>query len=217
MIRFEDVTINLNAEGTRQLHIDTSFERGDFVLVVGPNGSGKTSLLDLIACVRKQNSGKVMGISPASSVAYAVQEPHSSLLPWRSIISNILLPSRLAHSANKLESKAKKLLDDFGLLGRANDFPYLLSGGEKQAINFIRTACTPASIRLFDEVTASLHSSFKRVARRVVPAKNASTTTFFVSHDISDLELPFTRFFAIQKTVVTEVSKAAAEEMMSHV
>lgn len=217
MIRFEDVTINLDSEGARQLHIDASFDKGDFVLIVGPNGSGKTSLLDLIAGVRQQSSGKVMGISPTSSIAYAVQEPHSSLLPWRSIISNILLPSCLSHSADKVDAKAKALLCDFGLMGRADDFPYCLSGGEKQAINFIRTVCTPATIRLFDEVTASLHSSFKRVARRVLPAENTSAITFFVSHDISDFVLPFSRYLAIQETEIAEVSKVAAEEMMSHV
>lgn len=217
MIRLEDVTINLDSEGTRQLHIDASFEKGDFVLIVGPNGSGKTSLLDLFAGVRQQSSGKVMGILPTSSIAYAVQEPHSSLLPWRSIISNILFPSHIAHSTDEVDAKAKALLDDFSLLGRANDFPYCLSGGEKQAINFIRTVCTPATIRLFDEVMASLHSSFKHVARRILTEENANTVTLFVSHDISDFVLPFTRYLAIQKGEIAEVSKIIAEEIISNV
>ena len=217
MIRFEDIVINLDSKGGRQLSVNASFETGDFVLVVGPNGSGKTSFLDLIAGVRQHSSGNVTGVAPDCPVAYAVQEPHSSLLPWRSILSNILLPSHLASSEDEQIAEARSLLDRFGLLHRADDFPYSLSCGEKQAINFIRTVCTPASIRLFDEVTASLHSSFKHVARDVLPASSDTTTTFFISHDISDLVLPFRRFLAIQDNAVVEVSKADAEEMMSYV
>lgn len=217
MISLEQAVINLDHEGTRKLRVNASFQQGDFVLVVGPNGSGKTSLLDLIAGVRQCASGKLNGIAPGQPIAYAVQEPHTSLLPWRSILSNILLPSRLGGTPNDQEAEARALLDRFGLLNRANDFPYRLSGGEKQAINFIRTICTPAVIRLFDEVTASLHSSFKRVAREVLPTANDRTTTFFISHDIGDLVLPFGRFLAIYDGTVREVTKADAEEMMSHV
>jgi ABC-type nitrate/sulfonate/bicarbonate transport system ATPase subunit len=217
MICFEDVTINLDAEGTRHLYIDATFRKGDFVLVVGPNGSGKTSLLDLIAGVRQQCRGDVKGIPANSAIAYAVQDPQSSLLPWNSVISNILLPSRLTHSTDGLHTKALALLDSFGLLGRASDFPYRLSGGEKQIVNFIRTICTPAEIRLFDEVTASLHSKFKHVARHVLSENSLSTVTFFVSHDISDMVLPFTRFLALQESKVSEVTEDEAEEMMSHV
>ncbi|MBI5557630.1 MAG: ATP-binding cassette domain-containing protein [Deltaproteobacteria bacterium] len=217
MISFEDVAINLDLHGEYTLRVNVSFEQGDFVLVVGPNGSGKTSFLDLIAGVRVCATGMVKGIAPNQPVAYAVQEPHGSLLPWLSIISNILLPSSLGSSVESQESKARSLLDRFGILHRADDFPYRLSGGEKQAINFIRTICTPASIRLFDEVTASLHSSFKHVARDVIPMTNEKTITFFISHDITDLVLPFNRFVAIKGGAVHDISNSDAEELMSHV
>lgn len=216
MICLEDIVINLDPKGGRQLRVSATFNRGDFVLVVGPNGSGKTSFLDLLAGIRLQHTGTIAGVAPNFPVAYAVQEPHSSLLPWLSIISNILLPSRLTTTDGKMV-EAHNLLEKFGLLHRANDFPYRLSGGEKQAINFIRTICTPAPIRLFDEVTASLHSTFKRVARTVLPNANESTTTFYVSHDISDLVLPFNRYLAIKDNAILEVSAPDAEEMMSHV
>jgi len=217
MITFKEVSINLDPLGGRKLNINASFEQGDFILIVGQNGSGKTSLLDLIAGFRKCASGTVEGIAPDQLIAYAVQESHSSLLPWRSLLSNILLPSRLRSTKEDQESKARSLLQRFGLSQRANDFPYSLSGGEKQAINFIRTICTPAPIRLFDEVTSSLHSSFKLVARDVLPATNHNTTTFFVSHDISDLILPFSRFLVIKGDTVYDVLKPEAEEIMSHV
>lgn len=217
MISFENVAISLDINGEHTLCVNASFKEGDFVLVVGPNGSGKTSFLDLIAGVRECASGTARGIAPKRPIAYAVQEPHGSLLPWLSILSNILLPSRLGSSVESQDSKARSLLDRFGLLHRAYDFPYRLSGGEKQAINFIRTICTPAPVRLFDEVTASLHSSFKHVARDVIPMANDKTITFFISHDITDLVLPFNRFLAIKGGAVHDISKSDAEELMSHV
>ena len=217
MISFEDVIVNLDTSGGRSLRVSAIFQRGDFVLIVGPNGSGKTSLLDLIAGVRRPVRGLMTRIPPEHTVAYAVQEPHSSLMPWRSVLSNILLPSRLACTSENQEVQARSLLKQFGLLHRAHDFPYHLSGGEKQAINLIRTICTPAAIRLFDEITASLHSSFKRVAREVLPTASGKTTTFVVSHDVSDLVMPFNRFLSIKNDAVLEVSRPSAEEMMSHV
>ncbi|MEW8410600.1 MAG: ATP-binding cassette domain-containing protein [Candidatus Thiodiazotropha sp.] len=217
MICFEDVVVELDQKGARQLYINAAFEAGDFVLIVGPNGSGKTSFLDLIAGVRPYQGGSITGLIPDLPVAYAVQEPHGSLLPWRSILSNILLPSHLSSQGEGLITEARELLNKFGLLDRADDFPYTLSGGEKQAINFIRTICTPAYIRLFDEVTASLHSSFKSVARDILPENRESTTTFFISHDSSDFILPFNRFFAIQRGSLKEISKDDAKEVISHV
>ena len=218
-MQFENIVISLDAKGTRQLHMNGNFEAGDFVLLVGQNGSGKTSILDLIAGIRQQSSGLIKGVSYNSNrpIAYAVQDPHNSLLPWLSVVSNILLPSRLVSVEDNQKSIALEFLKRFGLDHRATDYPYRLSGGEKQAINLIRTICTPASIRLFDEVTASLHSSFKRVARDVLSTTNDNKYTFFVSHDISDLVLPFNRFFAIKDEIVEEVTKSHAEEIMAYV
>jgi len=217
MIYFENIVINLDEKGARHLCVNATFSIGDFVLIVGPNGSGKTSFLDLVSGVRKPFKGSIKGISPDQPIAYAVQDSQGSLLPWLSIISNILLPSRLTLVENDQKNEARELLERFGLLHRANDFPYCLSGGEKQAINFIRTICTPASIRLFDEVTASLHSSFKHVAREVLPITLESTVTFIVSHDRSDLILPFNRYLVIKGDMAVEVLKSEAEEIMCHV
>ena len=217
MICFKEVTINLDNNGTHRLYINNTFFEGDFVLIVGQNGSGKSSLLDIVAGIRQPYSGSLEGVSFDRQIAYAVQDPQSSLMPWLSIISNILLPSSLASKNNGQTNKATELLDRFGLLHRANDFPYYLSGGEKQAVNFIRTICTPASLRLFDEVTASLHSSFKHVAHDVLNTTCDSTCTLFISHDISDLILPFNRYLVIKGNIVVEVSKSDAKEIMSNV
>jgi len=217
MIIFNEVIISLDQKGGRHLAIDGDFHVGDFVLIVGQNGSGKTSLLDLIAGVRKPYSGSLEGLGPDGPIAYAVQDPQSSLMPWLSIIDNILLPGSLTLEEKKKGDEAFQLLQRFGLLNRAKDYPYYLSGGEKQVVNFIRTMYTPAKVRLFDEVTASLHSTFKHVTYDVLEKSNADVCTFFISHDVSDFSLPFNRFLAIKDGVVKSVSEKEAKDIIANV
>lgn len=216
MISFKEVVISLDKKGGRYLSINGDFDVGDFVLIVGQNGSGKTSLLDLIAGVRSPLSGIFKRLGYNDPVAYAVQDPQSSLMPWLSIIDNILLPSILTGGGVSKRNEVNDLLKKFGLLHRAKDYPYYLSGGERQIVNFIRAMYTPARIRLFDEVTASLHSSFKQVAYDVLECTNDDVCTFFISHDKLDLSLPFNRFLAIKEGYVKSVSKNEAEEILSN-
>jgi len=192
--------------------------RGDWAVLVGPNGSGKTTILDIVAGVRQPDRGTLSVQSPENPIAYVVQDSNSSLLPWCSVLSNILLPLRLHRSSLGNEpAEALTLLAKFGLAERAYDFPYRLSAGEKQLVNLVRALSTPAEIVLFDEPFTNLNALVRSSVEKLVVDFARNRTTLFVTHDPADLDLPITRYFKIDNEQVIEVQRCEAQESLTHV
>lgn len=218
MITVENGQIFLSMEPRKELRFSLNFKPGDFVLIIGSNGSGKTSFLDTIAGVKPLSNGNIFLAEGIFPIGYAVQESGSGLLPWETILSNILLPAKiLKKEFFEIENKAKRLLQDFRLLDRAGAFPYQLSGGEKQAVNLMRALCTPGKLFLFDEVLASLHNDLKMIARKEISYWNKASTSILVSHDQADLELPFNRFFFISNGILEEIGREGASQKITYV
>lgn len=218
MIEFHNTSITLNADKQRSLSVSLSLTAGDFAVFVGPNGSGKTTLLDVVAGTRKIDSGRIILEPAASPIAYAVQDSSSGLLPWRTILTNILLPAQLidGNSPLELRDKALSLLSIFNLAGRKDDFPYRLSEGEKQIVNLIRTVCTPSNIVLLDEPFASLNIKSRLVARSMLKEFVRGKTTILVTHDPTDLDWGITRYFRIANDRLIEVSAFEARGFLEN-
>ena len=141
----------------------------------------------------------------------------SGLLPWKSIINNVLLPASLnGKNLEEMRTKAEALLKDFRLFERRDDFPYRLSEGEKQIVNIVRCVCTPAKVVLLDEPFAALNSYAKSKARSLITNIAKSRTVVLVTHDPADCDLPFTRFLLISESTVVEVDSSTAKEFLSN-
>lgn len=154
--------------GGREVLKDVSFEvmAGESVALVGPSGSGKSTLLNIIGTLESPDqgsvelSGKVLNDMTGRereshrnrSVGFLFQEHH--LMPQLSALENVLLPG--LDSPDKLESKARTLLNSFGLKERFNDFPATLSGGERQRVALCRALIMDPPLLLCDEPTGSL-------------------------------------------------------------
>jgi taurine transport system ATP-binding protein len=215
MIEFKHSSISLSRDGRRNLAVNLSLSKGELAVVLGPNGSGKTTLMDVIAGIERLDVGRMLVEPSNSPVAYAVQDAASGLLPWRTILSNILLPTQLHNGLpEKTPEKALMLLGSFGLDDRKNDFPYKLSEGEKQIVNLIRTVCTPASILLLDEPFASLNVKARVKAKEMLLEFAAGRTTLLVTHDPADLDWPISRFFRIRDSSVIEIGLSEAKEVL---
>lgn len=217
LVKFENASISLSRDGRRNLSISVCLEPGDLAVLLGLNGSGKTSLLDVIAGVRHVDAGHVRIEPNNKPVAYVVQDSASGLLPWRTILANILLPSRLNNQLNdRSVERAYMLLETFGLAERRDDFPYKLSEGEKEIINLIRAVCTPAETVLLDEPFASLNAVARTKAKNILRDFVAGRTTVLVTHDPVDLEWPFTRFLQILDSSIVEMSIREANEFLGN-
>ncbi|ACC72342.1 MULTISPECIES: ABC transporter ATP-binding protein [Paraburkholderia] len=145
----------------RALH-DVSFdvESGEFITVVGPSGCGKSTLLKILAGILRRSSGKVAVAGrpidgPNREVGVVFQAP--VLLPWRTVIENILMPSELHGKVDKTQrDRAARYLAMVGLEGFEDKYPSELSGGMQQRVGIARALCHDPTLLLMDEPFGAL-------------------------------------------------------------
>jgi len=172
-----------------------SIAEGEFVCVVGPSGCGKSTLLRLIGGLTQPSSGQIFldGIPvarPSARMTFVFQRP--VLLPWFSVLGNVLLPIRLAGGRiREAEPKARALLDRVGLRGFEDRFPRELSGGMQQRAALARALVTEPSVLLMDEPFAALDALTREhmavELQRIISL--GSVTTIFITHSIPEAAL----------------------------
>ncbi|MCU1442835.1 MAG: transporter related [Cryobacterium sp.] len=173
---------------------DASFNvaPGEFVSLVGPSGCGKSTLLHIVAGLLRHTNGTVSvnGEPPAANrrdVAIMLQRP--VLMPWRTVLQNVLLPTEI-YRQNKVQalSRAHELLEMVGLEKFASKYPWELSGGMQQRVSLVRTLVTEPQILLMDEPFAAL-DEFTRErlnAELAVLHEQLGRTCLYVTHHISE-------------------------------
>lgn len=133
---------------------------GEFVAIVGPSGCGKSTLLSMAAGLDAPTAGQLSVdgtplTGPRQHVANVFQNDH--LLPWRTIIDNVLLPIELkGRVANEHREKAAELLYQVGLERFQNSYPHQLSGGMRQRASITRALIQDPNLLLMDEPFGAL-------------------------------------------------------------
>ncbi len=168
-VQLNNVSLMYNEEATALALHRTSFEvqQGEFVAVVGPSGCGKSTLMKVVTGLWPATAGNVMVgnkpvTGPLNFVGMAFQ--NSSLLPWRTILQNVMLPleivephaSRLRKERAAYEAKARDLLALVGLKGYENKQPWQLSGGMQQRAQLCRALIHQPSLLMLDEPFGAL-------------------------------------------------------------
>ena len=176
-----------------------SLLKGEFVAVVGTSGCGKSSLLKLISGLHPATSGsvKVAGEKvkgPLSFTGMAFQNP--TLLPWRTTISNTLLPLEIVEPyastfrTNRREyvQKAKELLGLVGLSGFEQKYPWELSGGMQQRSSLCRALIHEPRMLLLDEPFGALDVFTREELWSVLQTVCAEKkpTVVLVTHDLRE-------------------------------
>lgn len=150
--------ITKSFEGNKVLE-ELSFHvnEGEFVTIVGPSGSGKSTLFHLIGGLYIPDSGDIRMDGERmngqrGAISYTPQSP--SLLPWRTVLDNILLSGEI--NGEKYELEALRMIERAGLKGYEQAYPSELSGGMQQRVSFIRSLMSPQSLICLDEPFSSL-------------------------------------------------------------
>lgn len=177
--------------------VSLSVPRAQVTVVVGPSGSGKSSLLRLLACIDRPDTGEVVLAGQrvdrlrASArrrlrrrqVAYLFQRPADNLLPYLDAIAQVRLAAQLRGSAVS-DTEARALLDRLGLARRADHRPAQLSGGEQQRLAVACGVVGSPALVVADEPTAELDTAAaERVLAAVADLSTAGVGFVLSSHD----------------------------------
>jgi NitT/TauT family transport system ATP-binding protein len=140
--------------------VSLALAEGEFVTVVGPSGCGKSTLLHILAGVLDFTDGDVMMDGrpiggPRRDVGVVFQE--SLLLPWRTVMENILLPIEVhRRPITQYRKRASELIELTNLTGFENKYPHELSGGMQQRVSIARALIHNPSMLLMDEPFGAL-------------------------------------------------------------
>lgn len=186
-----------HAYGTRDVlgRIDFAVARGEFVCIVGPSGVGKTTLLRCLSGLQRSSRGEILveGVAarePQAGVAVVFQDYSRSLMPWSSVLHNVMLPLR-ANRVGKAEAerRARTALHQVGLRESvADQYPWQLSGGMQQRVAIARALAYGPSVLLMDEpfasVDAQTRADLEDLVRRL--QRELDLTVLLVTHDIDE-------------------------------
>jgi len=148
--------------------ISLQIDKGEFMVIRGPSGSGKTTLLMALGAMLKPSGGRVIfdqtdvyGLSVSARAAFRAENigfvfQMFHLIPYLTLLENVLLARMRNHSKVDYDDKAGSLLERLGLGGRVHHRPGQLSAGEKQRAAIARALLNEPKVLLADEPTGNL-------------------------------------------------------------
>ena len=194
--------------------VDLSIRRGEFITLVGPSGSGKSVLLDIIGGLTQATAGNVRLdgrriTRPDPKTGYVFQQ--YALFPWRTALANIeyALEVRGVAKAERTAT-ARHLLSLFGLAGFEDRFPNQLSGGMQQRVAIARALASNPEVLLMDEPFAALDQQTRELLQGELLRiwGKIKTTIIFVTHSIDEA------IFLADRVVVMTARPGAVKEII---
>ena len=205
--------------------ITLEIRAGEFVALLGASGSGKSSLLNLLAGLDSPTSGSVRAgdqdLASLSREALAKYRRHTvgmvfqsfNLIPSMTVLENVELPLRFAEvDRSKRGAMASSALERVGLAGRLRHRPIELSGGEQQRVALARSLVNQPKILLADEPTGNLDSKTGTEVMQLIQTLNESLkmTVVLVTHETALAERYAERLiFLADGKVVSDQRKEA--------
>jgi NitT/TauT family transport system ATP-binding protein len=180
-------------EALREINLDVG--DGEFVAVLGRSGCGKSTLLRVISGLLPASAGEVSVsgervTKPRRDIAMMFQKP--ALLPWRSVLDNVLLPVQIfgwKKAAHR--QRAHELLTMTGLTGFEKRLPHELSGGMQQRVALCRSLIANPRLMLMDEPFSALDALTREELSGELQRVHMElgTTIVFVTHSIDEAVL----------------------------
>jgi len=189
MIALENMSITL---GEFSLHdVNLRISKGEYLVIMGPSGAGKTVLLETIAGLRFPDSGRIIidgndaSCIPPENRRIAIVYQDYSLFPHMTAYENIAYGLRLRRvSRPETEHQVRSLLGEFNITHLADHYPSSMSGGEQQRVALARALAVKPEILLLDEPFSALDPRTREECMRMMLAikKSQDLIILQVSH-----------------------------------
>ena len=178
-------------------NLNLKIKQGDLIALIGSSGSGKSSLLHLLALLDNPSKGKILINNKEASSLNESQKDEirrknisiifqdNNLLSDFTALENVMMPLLIKGENEKdILSKAKKILKDVKILNRSDHFPNELSGGEQQRVSIARALIAETDLILADEPTGNLDfKTSKEIFSLFLKLKKLKKTIIFATHN----------------------------------
>ena len=163
--------------------------------IVGPSGGGKTTLLRMLAGLETIDSGQIfyngepLELEKRNLLGFVFQD--FQLFPHLSVLNNLTLSpvKTMGMKQEEAEKKARELLEQLGLAGHAEAYPFSLSGGQKQRVALARAMMIDPEIIGYDEPTSALDPELRlEVEKLILQNRELGMTQIVVTHDLQFAE-----------------------------
>lgn len=167
--------------------LDLTVSTGEFASLVGPSGSGKSSVLRAVTGLQRPEAGEISLGVDSEHLGILFQD--DALLPWRTVRQNVALGLRIRGTSRAAaEERAETWLERLGLTGLGDRFPRQLSGGQRKRVALAQVLALQPRLLLMDEPFASLDAI---VRRRITEdllqwVERERLTVLMVTHDLEE-------------------------------
>ena len=196
LLRFESVSFRYPDAETNALEaLSFSIEKGEYVVVCGESGCGKTTLLTTVAGLLKPAAGTLTWTdaagAPVSQVRSSFVWQNLGLFPWKTVEGNLRLPFELKNSpvsATEGALRASAMIEELGLTGLEKRWPSELSGGQRQRLALGRALIAEPDVLFMDEPFSALDALRRERLQDFLAGMRVTrpVTMIFVTHDIAE-------------------------------
>ena len=207
--------------------ISTTIKDGEVVAIIGPSGSGKSTFLRCINLLEQPTSGHIYiddkDITDKKTNIMKIRQnvgmvfQHFYLFPHKTVMENLTYAPMKVKGKSKQEAvkKGLELLENVGLLEKANEYPSRLSGGQKQRVAIARALAMEPEVMLFDEPTSALDPEMvKEVLDVMKSLAEMGMTMAIVTHEMGFAKEVADRVLFLEGGVLAE--DAPPEEFFSN-
>ena len=171
---------------------DLDIPRGELISVFGPNGCGKSTLINMIAGLIAPDAGQILFdgmLLNEIKFGYVFQNYREALFPWLRAFDNIAYPLKMMQVAPaERRARTERLVAHLGVKIDLNLYPYHMSGGQQQLVSIMRALIVEPEILFLDEPFSALDYEMTLFMREQLQRifMETGTTTVLVSHDLEE-------------------------------
>jgi len=173
-------------------NFDLDIPRGELISVFGPNGCGKSTLINIVGGLIPADAGQILFdgmLLNEIKFGYVFQNYREALFPWLRAFDNIAYPLKMMQVAPaERRARTEKLVAHLGIKLDLNLYPYQMSGGQQQLVSIMRALIVEPEILFLDEPFSALDYEMTLFMREQLQRifMDTGTTTVLVSHDLEE-------------------------------